>query len=158
MRSPLNLLCSLGHSCLGFLATMDRDGRGVEYHMTRILFLMGLILLMPENTLSLQTYQEIAKYGLSEMVFAVFLLGCAAIRFGALYVDSYHVRAPRWRATTSFLSCMLFGMLSYNVWFDYLAGTSLGPGFLLAIFPAFIVAEFRAASRLRWERTRYAAR
>ncbi|WP_435168782.1 hypothetical protein [Falsirhodobacter sp. 1013] len=158
MRARLNTLQSLLRRSVGFLAMMDREGRGVEYHMTKVLFFMGLILLMPEDTLSLQTYKEIAKYGFSEMVFAVFLIGCALIRFAALYVDGYLVRTPRWRASTSFCSCMLFGMLSYNVWFDYWAGMSLGPGFLLAIFPSFIVAEFRAASRLRWERIHHAAR
>jgi len=139
----------------GFCSIMDREGRGVEYHMTKVLFFMGLVLLLPQDTLNLATYRYIASYGVSEIVFAVGVIGCALWRFTALYVNGYHFRTPRWRATTSFCSCMLFGMLAYNVWFDYLTGASDGAGFLLAIYPAFVIAEFRAASRLRWERIHY---
>lgn len=146
---PLRALC---RGIAGFFAVMDREGRGIEYHMSKVLLFMGLILMLPRNTLNLRTYQEIASYGLSEIVFAVSLVACAAMRFGALYVNGFHFRTPRIRAITSFISCMLFGMLSYNVWFDYWTGAADRPGFLLAIFPAFVLAEFRAASRLRWER------
>ncbi|MDB6455221.1 hypothetical protein [Falsirhodobacter sp. 20TX0035] len=139
-----------------FFSVMDREGRGIEYHMSKVMFFMGLILILPENTLMLPTYQQIYGLGSSEMFAAVILCGFGGWRFLALYVNGFHFRTPRWRAAMSFCSCMFFGMLSYNVWFDYMSGVSVAPGFLLAIYPAFVIAEFRAASRLRWERIHYA--
>ena len=140
-----------------FFSVMDRERRGIEYHMSKVVFFMGLVLVLPENTLMLPTYRQVYETGLSETFAAVTLCGWGVFRFTSLYVNGYHFRTPRWRAIMSFCSCMFFGMLSYNVWFDYLSGASAAPGFLLAIYPAFVIAEFRAASRLRWERIHYAA-
>lgn len=139
-------------SILAFLSVMDREGRGIEYHMVKVLFFYALVLWMPGDTLNWDVYEHLLQYGIGEAGLGTCLIVLAVFRGGALYVNGYHYRTPTIRALTSLLSCLFFGMLSYNVWVEYLAGTLLRPSPTMAFYPAFVLAEFRAASRLRWEK------
>ena len=133
-----------------FFSVMDRKGRGIEYHMTKVLALFAMVLYLPGDTLNLRTYSQLAYYGLSEMALAGLVRGLA------LYINGYHFRTPAMRAATSLVSCLLFGALSYNAWIECFTGSLQAPPATLAVYPAFVLAELRAASRLRWERI-YAA-
>ncbi|WP_164876058.1 hypothetical protein [Falsirhodobacter deserti] len=42
-----------------FFSVMDREGRGMKYHMSKVIFFMGLVLVLPQNTLMLPTYRQI---------------------------------------------------------------------------------------------------
>lgn len=139
-----------------FFSVMDREGRGIEYHMTKVLALFAMALYLPGDTLNLRTYSQLAYYGLSEMALAGLVLAIALVRGLALYINGYHFRTPAMRAATSLISCLLFGALSYNAWIEYFTGSLQAPPATLAVYPAFVLAELRAASRLRWERI-YAA-
>ena len=140
----------------GFISVMDREGRGIEYHMTKVLLFFALVLFLPGDTLRWDTYTALARYGISEMTMSGVLLSLAIIRGLALYINGYHYRTPALRALTSLASCLVFGALSYTVWMEYCAGNLSQPAATMALYPAFVLAEFRAASRLRWERL-YAA-
>ena len=135
-----------------FLSVMDREGRGIEYHMVKVILFYALVLLIPGDTLNWAMYAELLRYGVGEVGLAICLIVLAVFRGGALYVNGYHYRTPTIRALTSLLSCLFFGMLSYNVWMEYLAGALIRPSPTMAFYPAFVLAEFRAASRLRWEK------
>lgn len=139
-----------------FFSVMDREGRGIEYHMTKVLLFFALILFLPGDTLNWQSYAALGRYGISEMAMSGVLLSVAIVRGLALYINGYHYRTPALRALTSLASCLLFGALSYNIWMEYWAGSIPQPSAAMAFYPAFVLAEFRAASRLRWERI-YAA-
>lgn len=135
-----------------FMSVMDREGRGIEYHMVKVLLLYALVLWMPGDTLNWDIYAHLLQYGVGEAGLGTCLIVLAVFRGGALYVNGYHYRTPTIRALTSLLSCLFFGMLSYNVWVEYLAGSLSRPSPTMAFYPAFVLAEFRAASRLRWEK------
>lgn len=139
-----------------FFAVMDREGRGLEYHMTKVLLFLAVVLYLPGDTFNWQTYAALVLYGVSEMVMAGWFLLLGTVRGLALYVNGYHHRTPLLRAATSLASCLTFGAMAYNVWAEYLAGSLAQPSATMAFYPAFVLAEFRAASRLRWERI-YAA-
>lgn len=140
----------------GFFSVMDREGRGTEWHMAKVLLLFALILLLPGDTMNWQSYATLQRYGVNETTFVGALLALGIVRTLGLYVNGYHFRTPLWRAVTSFLSCLMFGALSYNVWMEWCTGSLPQPSATMAFYPAFVLAEFRAASRLRWERI-YAA-
>ncbi|WP_423211583.1 hypothetical protein [Paracoccus yeei] len=151
-RIAMNILLPV----FSFFSVMDREGRGIEYHMTKVLALFALVLYLPGDTLGLRTYAQLAYYGLSEMVLAGLVGVVAVYRALGLYINGYHHRTPAMRASASLVSCLLFGALSYNAWIEYFTGSLQAPPATLAFYPAFVLAEFRAASRLRWERV-YAA-
>ncbi|WP_189654760.1 hypothetical protein [Paracoccus mutanolyticus] len=138
-----------------FFSVMDREGRGIEYHMTKVLALFALVLYLPGDTLGLRTYAQLAYYGLSEMVLAGLVGVVALVAAWALHqrLSSQNARHAR---VGLLVSCLLFGALSYNAWIEYFTGSLQAPPATLAFYPAFVLAEFRAASRLRWERV-YAA-
>lgn len=140
------------NAIFGFFSVMDRHGRGTEYHMVNVLALFALILLIPGDTMNWQTYSGLSRYGITETTLSAFLLSLAAVRGLALYINGYHYRTPTLRAVTSMASCLLFGVLSYNVWIEFWTGGLPQPAVTMAFYPAFVLAEFRAASRLRWER------
>lgn len=135
-----------------FYAVMDREGRGTEFHMAKVLLLVAAVLLLEGNTLGFQTYAQLHAYGLSEPVLASLCLGLGLVRMTGLIINGYHHKTPAMRAVTSFISCLLFGALSYNVWVEYCLGGLAAPSVVMALYPAFVLAEFRAASRIRWER------
>ena len=136
----------------GFFSVMDREGRGIEYHMTKVLLFFAIILLMPGDTTNWKTWKALVVYGFTEMVMAGWFLFLGTVRGLALYINGYHHRTPMLRAATSLASCLTFGAMAYNVWTEYLIGGLAQPSVTMAVYPAFVLAEFRAASRLRWER------
>lgn len=135
-----------------FFSVMDREGRGIEYHMVKVIFFYALVLLIPGDTLNWAYYAELFKFGVGETGLAVCLVVLAVIRGMSLYINGFHYRTPQLRALTSLISCLFFGMLSYNVWMEYFIGGLVRPSPTMAFYPAFVLAEFRAASRLRWEK------
>lgn len=135
-----------------FFSVMDREGRGIEYHMVKVIFFYALVLYLPGDTLSWEIYAELLRYGIGEIALAGCLMVLAAVRGMSLYINGFHYRTPQLRALTALISCLFFGMLSYNVWMEYFMGTLPHPAVTMAFYPAFVLAEFRAASRIRWEK------
>ena len=135
-----------------FFSVMDREGRGIEYHMVKVIFFYALILYLPGDTFNWPIYAELLRYGIGEIALAGCLMVLAVVRGMSLYINGFHYRTPQLRALTSLISCLFFGMLSYNVWMEYFVGGLARPSPTMAFYPAFVLAEFRAASRLRWEK------
>lgn len=148
----MKLIDSMLTTIFSFFSVMDREGRGIEYHMVKVIFFYALILYMPGDTLNWAMYQELLRYGIGEIALAGGLMVLAVVRGMSLYINGFHYRTPQLRALTSLISCLFFGMLSYNVWMEYFTGNLLRPSPTMAFYPAFVLAEFRAASRLRWEK------
>lgn len=140
------------NAIFGFFLVMDREGRGIEYHMTKVTLFFAAVLLLPGDTMNWASYAMLVSYGVAEMTLAAWFLLLGTTRTMALYINGYHHRTPLLRAVTSFCSCLTWGALAYNVWAEYLTGALPMPSATMAFYPAFVLAEFRAASRLRWER------
>ena len=66
-----------------FLSVMDREGRGIEYHMVKVLVLYALVLLMPGDTLNWAIYAELLRYGVGEVGLAICIIVLAVFRGGA---------------------------------------------------------------------------
>lgn len=90
------------------MLTFIRNDRVLEWTTSLILFLFGLSLAMPGDTMSLASYQPFHQLGFTDVSLAVILMAVGLSRMVALYINGSWRQTPKIRMVGAVLGAAIF--------------------------------------------------